>query len=124
MMAQRTGLEITLMIIVAVALLFAIGRALTAGGSAGMDSPPRRSNGSAAVAFAAMEDMFSASASHARRVLQEPKGMRHRALTPGGLARRRAIGYRPVHRQLTRQTSVTSSPVTEPPMIRPFSGST
>ena len=35
------------------------------------------------MAFAAMEGMFSASASQARRVLQEQKRMGHRALTPG-----------------------------------------
>ena len=59
-MAERTGLEITLIIVVGVALLFVIGRAAAA--------DRRRwirlracGKGSANVAFAAMEDMFSAS---------------------------------------------------------------
>ena len=65
MMAQRTGLEITLMIIVGVALAFAIGRSLTAADRRGWIRLRVVSKGSAAVAFAAMEDMFSASASQA-----------------------------------------------------------
>src|SRR5665647_403596 len=62
---------------------FAIGRALTAADRRGWIRLRVVSKGSAAVAFAAMEDMFSASASQARRVLQEQKRMGHRALTPG-----------------------------------------
>jgi hypothetical protein len=82
MMALRTGLEITLMIIVGVALLFVIGRAAAADRRRWIRLRGQ-GKASASVAFAAMEDLFSASAKEARQVLEEQKRVGQRAPTPG-----------------------------------------
>ena len=82
-MALPPGLEITMMIVAGLALLFALGRALTAAERRGWIRLRGVSKGSAAVAFAAMEDMFSASRSQARQLLEEQKRVGHRAPTPG-----------------------------------------
>lgn len=133
-MAQRTGLEIALGIVVGVALSFAMGLALTVAERRGWRI--RQSvKGSASTAFAAMEDIFSPSASQARQVFQDQKRAKHRAPTPGDWLddgpslTGRFAGKLTVSvngSALTRQTtpSVTSSPVaTEPPIVRPRSGS-
>lgn len=101
MMAQRNWLEIALMIIVGVALPFAMGLALTAAERRGWIGHGVGKE-SANVAFAAMEGIFSASVSQARQVLQEQKRVGHSASTPGGLARRRAVGHGPVRWQTDR----------------------
>ena len=80
MMAQRTGLEIALMIIVGVVLLFA---ALTAADRRGWIRLRARGKGSATMGLAAMEDIFHPSASQARQVLQEQKRIGQRAPAPG-----------------------------------------
>ena len=80
MMAQRTGLEIALMIIVGVVLLFA---ALTAADRRGWIRLRARGKGSATMGLAAIDDVFHPSASQARHVLQEQKRMGQRAPTPG-----------------------------------------
>jgi hypothetical protein len=82
MMAQRTGLEITLMVIVGVALLIAIGYAAAADRRR-WKRLRARGKGSANVAFAVMKDLFSASASQARQVLEEQARVGQRAPTPG-----------------------------------------
>lgn len=82
-MAQRTALEVALMIIVGMALLLALGRALTAAERRGWIRLHGVSKGSAAVAFATMEDMFSAARSQARQLLEEQKRAGHRAPAPG-----------------------------------------
>ena len=82
MLAQRTGLEISLMIIVGVALLIVIGRAAAADRRRWIRLRAR-GKGSANVAFAAMEDIFSPSRSQARQLLEDQKRMGHRAPTPG-----------------------------------------
>jgi hypothetical protein len=71
-----------LMIIVGAALLFVIGRAAAADRRIWLD---RRSRGkaSAAMGFAAIEEIFSPSAGRAREVLQEQKRVGQRAPTPG-----------------------------------------
>ncbi|MEP7193322.1 MAG: hypothetical protein ABI903_10690 [Actinomycetota bacterium] len=83
MITQRTGVEIALATLVAVALLLAIGRALKAAEQRGWIRLHGVSKGSAAVAFAAMEDMFSGSRSQARQLLEEQRRVGHRAPTPG-----------------------------------------
>jgi hypothetical protein len=83
MMALRNGFEIALMIVAAVALLLAMGRALTSAERPGWIRLHGVSKGSAAVAFAAMEDLFSASRSQTRQLLEEQKRVGHRAPTPG-----------------------------------------
>lgn len=80
MMAQRTGLEIALMIIVGVVLLLA---ALTAADRRGWIRLRASGKGSATMGLAAMDDVFHPSASQARHVLQEQKRMGQRAPTPG-----------------------------------------
>ena len=81
MLAHRTGLEITLIIIVGVVLLFA---ALTAADRRGWIRLRARGKGSATMGVAAMDDIFHPSASQARQVLQEQKRVGQRAPTPGG----------------------------------------
>jgi hypothetical protein len=83
MMALRPELEVILMIVAGLALVLALGRALTAAERRGWIRLHGVSKGSAAVAFAAMEDMFSASRSQARQLLEEQKRVGHRAPTPG-----------------------------------------
>jgi hypothetical protein len=80
MLAQRTELEITLIIIVGVVLLFA---ALTAADRRGWIRLSVRRKGSATMGLAAIDDVFHPSASQARQVLQEQKRMVQRAPTPG-----------------------------------------
>lgn len=60
----------------------ALGRALTAAEQRGWIRLHGTSKGSAAVAFAAMEDMFSASRSDARQLLEAQKLVGHPAPTP------------------------------------------
>ena len=79
-MAQRTGLEIALMIIVGVVLLFA---ALSAADRRGWVRLRASGKGSATMGLAAMDDIFHPSASQARQVLQEQKRMVQHAPTPG-----------------------------------------
>jgi hypothetical protein len=83
MMVLRPGLEITLMVVAGLVLLLALWRALTAAEQRGWIRLHGVSKGSTAVAFAAMEDMFSASRSQARQLLEEQKRAGHRAPTPG-----------------------------------------
>jgi hypothetical protein len=83
MMAQRTGLEITLLIGAGVSLPLALGRALAAAERRGWIRLHGAGKGSASAAFAVMEDMFSASRSQARQLLQEQKRVGRRAPTPG-----------------------------------------
>jgi hypothetical protein len=82
MLAQRTWLEVTAMIVVAGGLLFVIGRAAAADRRRWVRLRAR-GRGSASVAFAAMEDMFSASASQSRQLLEEQKRVGQPAPTPG-----------------------------------------
>lgn len=83
MTTVRTWLEIALMIVVGATVLVALGRGLAAAERRGWVRLHGVSKGSAAVAFAAMEDMFSASRSQARQLLEEQKRVGHRAPTPG-----------------------------------------
>lgn len=83
MTAHRTGLELALMIGVGVALFSEVGRALTAADRRGWIRLRVANNGSTNVAFAAMEDLFSRSASHARQVFEGQRPMAHRDPTPG-----------------------------------------
>ena len=83
-MALRPELEVTLMIVAGLALVLALGRALTAAERRGWIRLHGVSKGSAAVAFAAaMENMFSASGSQARQLLDQQKPVGHHAPTLG-----------------------------------------
>jgi hypothetical protein len=75
--------QITLIVLGGGAAVTALGRALTAAERRGWIRLHGTSKGSAAVAFAAMEDMFSASRSQARQLLEAQKLVGHPAPTPG-----------------------------------------
>ena len=83
MTSVRTWLEIGSMVLVGAAMAVALGRCLSAAERRGWIRLHGVSKGSAAVAFAAMEDMFSASRSQARQLLEEQKRVGDRAPTPG-----------------------------------------
>ena len=75
--------EIAVVVLVGAAVIIALGRCLSAAERRGWIRLHGVSKGSAAVAFAAMEDMFSASRSQARALLEEQKRVGVRAPTPG-----------------------------------------
>jgi hypothetical protein len=75
--------DVALMILAGAAGLVALGRGLTAAERRGWIRLHGTSKSSAAVAFAAMEDMFSASRSQARQLLDAQKLAGHPAPTPG-----------------------------------------
>lgn len=83
MTSVRTWFQIGLMILVAAAVLAALGRGLAVAERRGWVRLHGASKGSAAVAFAAMEDLFSTSRSQARQLLEEQKRVGDRAPTPG-----------------------------------------
>jgi len=83
MMDVRTGLEIALMILVGAAVLYVVGRGLGAAERRGWIRLHGTGKSSAAVAFAAMEDMFYGSRSQARQLLEAQKLVGHPAPTPG-----------------------------------------
>src|SRR5665647_13765 len=65
--------EIAVVVLVGAAVIIALGRCLSAAERRGWIRLHGVSKGSAAVAFAAMEDMFSASRSQDRQLLEEQK---------------------------------------------------
>ena len=75
--------EIALVVLGGGGALTVLGRALTAAERRGWIRLHGASKGSAAVAFAAMEDMFSDSRSQARQLLEAQKLIGHPAPTPG-----------------------------------------
>jgi hypothetical protein len=75
--------EIALVVLCGGAAATALGRALRAAERRGWVRLHGTSKGSAAVAFAAMEDMFSDSRSQARQLLETQKLVGHPAPTPG-----------------------------------------
>src|SRR5665647_3137740 len=83
MTSVGSWLEIGSMVLVGAAMAVALGRCLSAGERRGWIRLHGVSKGSAAVAFAAMEDMFSASRSQARQLLEEQKRVGDRALHRG-----------------------------------------
>src|SRR5665647_852655 len=83
MTSVRTWLEIVPMVLVGASVVAALGRWLSAAERRGWIRLHGVSKGSAAVAFAAMEDMFSASRSQARQLLEDQKRVGDRAPTPG-----------------------------------------
>src|SRR5665647_460813 len=83
MTSVRTWLEIVPMVLVGASVVAALGRGLSAAERRGWIRLHGVSKGSAAVAFAAMEDMFSASRSQARQLLEDQKRVGDRALHRG-----------------------------------------
>jgi hypothetical protein len=79
----RSTFEVALMILGGAAVLVALGRGLTAAERRGWIRLHGTSKSSAAVAFAAMEDMFSTSRSQARQLLEAQKLVGHPAPAPG-----------------------------------------
>ncbi|MEO8518009.1 MAG: hypothetical protein ABI438_02425 [Dermatophilaceae bacterium] len=80
---MATGPEIALVVLGVGAAVAALGRAMTAAERRGWVRLHGTGKGSAAVAFAAMEDMFSTSRSQARQLLEAQKLVGHPAPTPG-----------------------------------------
>lgn len=83
MTSVRTWLEIGSMVLAGAAMMAVLGRGLSSAERRGWIRLHGVSKGSAAVAFAAMEDMFSTSRSQARQLLEEQKRVGDRAPTPG-----------------------------------------
>ena len=83
MTSMGTWWQIGLVVLGVGVAVTALGRALTAAERRGWIRLHGTSKGSAAVAFAAMEDMFSASRSDARQLLEAQKRVGHPAPTPG-----------------------------------------
>src|SRR6187401_1266964 len=84
MMDVETGLEIAVLILVGAVVLVSIGRGLGAAERRGwIRLHGGAGKSSAAVAFAAIEDIFYGSRSQARQMLETQKLVGHRAPTPG-----------------------------------------
>jgi hypothetical protein len=84
MMALRTGLEIALMIAAGVAVLFGLGRALTAAERRGWIRLHGVPKGSASAAFAAMDAIYARTlAIEARQQQEERKRIGNRMPAPG-----------------------------------------
>jgi hypothetical protein len=84
MMDVRTGLEVAILIVMSAVVVVAFGRGLAAAERRGwIRLHGGAGKSSAALAFAAIEDMFYGSRSQARQLLEAQKLVGHRAHTPG-----------------------------------------